>query len=487
MGNPEVSIQAEPVLKIDTIAIIHSIEYTPCNIEFRAGVVIKVTLKGEAGAKEATFEISGLTDKILMTEDPAGTYTYEYRIPENVGGTYQIIGYLKDDAGNETNKSADQDITIVKVIYPPSGSQTVYDDGDAGKWSSLAIDSHGNPHIAFLVYKNDEYRLKYIKWNSDAGEWAEAIDIGEEVLDFPVSLAVGTDDIPRISYLASEKKLKLATLNVNRWDREEIESDVDQSKFNNSLFLSNENYPHICYGQLYYRFKNTEGWRPPIRVVNLLPGQVVYDCRLALDSQELPNLIYIHYLMSYIHIESCKPIIDNGEITGFEHDLRFRISTTNYQEYYRPAFAIDSDDKTHIVTKTRTGSVLRFYLNPEWDYDEICRDLENVQIDPSIIAQGNKITVSHRQPTYNPPGTIVGGYLRLTSKTPFTEWSDEENDKIDRQGYNGWEGDVGHFSSIAIDPLIGRIMVSYYSKSEFKSGQGTVDTKNLKIYVEEIE
>lgn len=74
--------------------------------------------------------------------------------------------------------------------------QTVDSNWYVGEWTSLALDSSGNPHISYLDYAN--VTLKYAAWNGSS--WViETVDSNGQV-GWYTSLALDGSGDPHISY-----------------------------------------------------------------------------------------------------------------------------------------------------------------------------------------------------------------------------------------------------------------------------------------------
>ena len=123
-------------------------------------------------------------------------------------------------------------------------------------YSSIALDSSGNPHISFFDSTTDE--LFYA--SKDTGGWnIETVDSG--ILAQYTSLVLDSNDNPHISYYNYlETNLKYATKTAGVWNSESIDdTDDDVGKFT-SIALDSCGNPHISYydesnNELKYAYK----------------------------------------------------------------------------------------------------------------------------------------------------------------------------------------------------------------------------------------
>ncbi len=382
----------------------------------------------------------------------------------------------------------------------------LYDENYAGKWPSLAFDPEGNPHIAFLVQTGSKYSLKYIKWDEDIKSWTDPPEDLEPsgVLDLPPSLAIDTtDSTPRITYTARENgedRLYFAKKTWDQarqkwiWEKDIVDTDVDSARNNNSLVLDGQNYPHICYVakkgaqmRLLHQYEDQQGWHGrgnDIIWVDKLWHDFTfypYGCSLAFDSD---GILHISYLAGPGHVKYAKfdkgiddhswigtTILDDNQDTfgDWRNDAH-----ANMRQHFRSVLAIDSWNDPHIVLQWLTKLKHYFRKNSIWQEEEIeTFDTPTESVEPSIAIdkREDKIKVSywygypHQQNSH--PNC---GWLRIKTKSPDLAWSDIPTKDVDQQGdtldHQGEQGDVGHFSSIAIHPQTRKTMVAYHSDLE---------------------
>jgi hypothetical protein len=114
---------------------------------------------------------------------------------------------------------------------------------DVGKYSSLALDSDGNPRISYSRnYPNEE--LKYASY--DEGEWIIDIVDSSWGVGTENSLFLDSGNNPHITYLDKENDdLKYAYWN-DEWVIELIDS-TDEVGNNSSIYLDSNDNPHVTY------------------------------------------------------------------------------------------------------------------------------------------------------------------------------------------------------------------------------------------------
>jgi hypothetical protein len=147
-----------------------------------------------------------------------------------------------------------------------------------GKESSLKIDSSDNPH---MVYGNGS-TIKYIVWNN--------LEVTTQIIDIGSSpkLALDSRGNPHVSYI-KYNYLMYASLVGSNW----VIQNVTSGRVN-SLALDSEGSPHISYAGtsgLEYASWTGSDWSF-LSVQQLTDDWYVTDNSLALDSQGNPHISY---------------------------------------------------------------------------------------------------------------------------------------------------------------------------------------------------
>jgi len=168
--------------------------------------------------------------------------------------------------------------------------------GPGGPISSLAVDSHGNPRIAFLSNGLRYAEFDGRKWNSQ--------QIDSASLAFFLSLHLDRDDHPKISYYqrlypdgSYALRLKYANFDGSTWYTQTVDPRLGMGKFNEMALDQNGN-PHIAYSDvdkfnLQYTFWNGDSWVFATPDTSTLSsGWVGVGTSIAVDKNGAPYIAY---------------------------------------------------------------------------------------------------------------------------------------------------------------------------------------------------
>ncbi len=170
--------------------------------------------------------------------------------------------------------------------------------GDAGYSPSLAIDANGFPHISYgRLYQGtdgDVSYLHYARW--DGIRWHNEV-VANSVSE--TAVALDSNGNPHIAYINGQGDLlRYATWNGTTWQVQDIEQvGFPQTIALGSLALDANNHAHISYNSfsnsspepelLKYAHWNGAAWQ-----IQTVENGLVYDSALAVDSSGMPHLSY---------------------------------------------------------------------------------------------------------------------------------------------------------------------------------------------------
>ncbi|MCW4008055.1 MAG: hypothetical protein NWF09_05125 [Candidatus Bathyarchaeota archaeon] len=196
----------------------------------------------------------------------------------------------------------------------PFGIQVVDSEGTVGNYSSLALDSKGNPHI---VYRDHSVgRIKYAKWTGS--NWETTIIGGDYTW---ISFVLDSTDKAHIVY-CDYTSIKYAKETAGNWEI----TTVDQGySYYTSLALDANNNPHIAYnvegsGVKYARWDGSK-WI----VTNVTSG--VSHTSLAVDSKGNAHLLYYDDGLKYARWSGLNWVVQtvdsNAHVSNFKLVLDF--------------------------------------------------------------------------------------------------------------------------------------------------------------------
>jgi len=251
-------------------------------------------------------------------------------------------------------------LTLGSLTYARwNGTQFNLQQVDTGyiPYSSLALDSSGNPHIAYI---NDGEKLKYATLNGS--NWTiQTVDTDSNLpkTEPKFSLVLDSKDTPHIMYFSkstfvdekgdtiSSIDLKLAVMQNSSWIIEPVPTSLNLVAFGN-MVLDSAGHPHFVAKQQFYpegsdyrRFTveyfrwDGAAWKTQTVTSNV---SLVEFGLLALDSEDRPHIIYISWWPEQLMYTRW---------TGTEWE-NHHVDSYGQTPEYGYNFAIDSNYDPHI-------------------------------------------------------------------------------------------------------------------------------------------
>ena len=260
-------------------------------------------------------------------------------------------------------------------------NMTLDSEGDVGKFTSIALDSSGFPHISYTDITNEALKYSYF----DGVQWkTETVDAKGHVGKY-TSLAIDSGDLPHISYYdGPNTALKYAHWNGVSWLNETVDSAGEVGK-HTSIAMDSQDMPHICYyddddNDLKHAFFDDVKWN--IQTVDE-KGSVGEYSSMVLDSDD-------HVYISY-HDGTNKDL-KYAYFDGVEWTLQTIVSEGETGRW--TSIALDSSEGVHIsyVSGADTDYHLEyaFYTGTEWQTKIVDPDL-NVGRFSSIALDSNDL------------------------------------------------------------------------------------------------
>ena len=256
---------------------------------------------------------------------------------------------------------------------------------------SLALDSHGRPHVVYL----GDY--VYYAWYDGLSWQREIVAEGSGIIyDFyqsPASIALDQNNDPHITFLdISNNSILYAYRAADGWQKSVVDT-ADPGEwiaYETSIALDSHGSPHISYsdyGNLKYAYRLGEAWYT--RTVDW--GWAEHYISLALDDENLPHI-------SYFSVSRGQSSIKYAHWTAFKWEIE-TIETAIWVGEFN-SLALDKLGNPHISYLDVTNSEINYAIkkNGTWEIQRVDESswwggFTSIQIDnadrPHIAYQSN--------------------------------------------------------------------------------------------------
>jgi len=308
-------------------------------------------------------------------------------------------------------------------------SQMVDNKDDVGSFTSLALDSDGNPHISYYNATGTNLVYTYL----DGDNWVKMIADAQAGVGEWTSLDLDSSDRPHISYYdKTNGNLKYTYYTGAQWINSVVDS-VGTVGLGTALKLDSTNKPHISYhdeggGNLKYAKYNGAAWE--ITTVDTY-GDVGEWPSMVLDSSDQPHVSYLqaftvgavtYWVLGYAHFNGAQW---QNETADDFHGVGIFSSID-----------VDSNDRPHISYRDGTPEGYLRYIyhdGAQWNRGRVDSEGDCGMYTSIAVDSSDRPMITHRDGT--------GQNLRL-AYFENDVWHTEIVDSM---------GDVGRYSSLVLD------------------------------------
>ena len=264
-----------------------------------------------------------------------------------IEGKGRTVSSLVLDADNNPHILHDG---LTYTVWTESGwtTRTVY--GETADSGTLALDSSGNPHIAYTTDKV----VKYARWTGS--EWnIQKLGTSQSEDAVRLSLVINSNNTCYLIY-GSLKDVKLVIYCNSSWTVQTVASDMHSL---GNIVLDSKGYPHFIYAHDYsesghpdiaiiYASWNGIDWNIQKAVSNVTMGGLgsrsgfFTNGYLSLDSHDIPHIAYV---TDFTSLPFGWGIMNYASWTGANWNIQNVNSTVNAQSCY---LTLDSNNNPHM-------------------------------------------------------------------------------------------------------------------------------------------
>ncbi len=257
-------------------------------------------------------EVSGLTGGRLKYArwsgfgDPVTVVVHEYH-DQGDAGLFTSIAVDADRKVHISYMSEKYDYLMYAVGGANNPAAWTYYEIDrtpqVGPYTSIALDEYGRPHISYIKFLNGVYSLRYARKNND-GSWSGTVIDGPGVGLYS-SIAIDSKNRPHISYYdVLNGNLKYAYYNGSSWNTMTIDQPGDTGYFT-SIAIDSLDQPNIYYYNLTTGYLNYIYYDPYLKKwvrspLKIYTGDVGLATSLALSSGGVPHISYLDDTRDYL-------------------------------------------------------------------------------------------------------------------------------------------------------------------------------------------